>query len=141
MKTEIKPHLIKRIVLGKNKPSPFLRFICCFSMIWDVLLALYMLATAVIILIRGPQFPANSILQDFTAKFCFSYAILHGVSLLAAILLYRQKKIGFWLYLLSNVALVVSTFIFLKTLKADYIQITFTLFMIGLFGTQWKKLS
>jgi len=141
MEINNKLSLAKRIILGKNKPSAFLRFLCWFSIIWDVLLALYMLATAVVILIRGAQFRENSMLQDFTTKFCFTYAILHGVSLLAAILLYRQKKFGFWLYLISNVGLVVSTFIFLDTLKADYVQITFTLVMIGLFGSQWRKLS
>lgn len=141
METEIKPSLVKRIILGKNKPSAFLRFLCWFTLIWDALLVLYMLATAAIILIRGSQFSENSILQDFTIQFCFTYAALHGLSLFAAILIYRQKKFGFWLYLLSNVALVVSTFIFLETLQADYIQITFTLVMIGLFGTQWKRLS
>lgn len=141
METEIKPSLVKRIILGKNKPSAFLRFLCWFTLIWDALLVLYMLATAAIILIRGSQFSENSILQDFTTQFCFTYAALHGLSLFAAILIYRQKKFGFWLYLLSNVALVVSTFIFLETLQADYIQITFTLVMIGLFGTQWKRLS
>lgn len=141
MEINSKPSLAKRIILGKNKPSAFLRFLCWFSIIWDVLLALYMLATAVVILIGGAQFGENSMLQDFTTKFCFTYAILHGVSLLAGILLYRQKKFGFWLYLISNVGLVVSTFIFLDTLKADYVQITFTLIMIGLFGSQWRKLS
>ena len=141
METEIKPSLIKRIVLGKNKPSAFLRFLCWFTFIWDILLILYMLATAAIILIRGSKFSEDSVLNDFTTQFCFVYAALHGISLLAAILLYRQKKFGFWLYLLSNVALVVSTFLFLETLKADYIQITFTLVMIGLFATQWKRLS
>ena len=141
METEIKSSLIKRIVLGKNKPSSFLRFLCWFTLIWDSLLILYMLATGIIILIRGSQFSEDSVLQDFTTQFCFTYAALHGFSLLAAILLYRQRKFGFWLYLVSNVVLVVSTFLFLETLKADYIQITFTLVMIGLFGTQWKRLS
>ena len=141
METESKPSIIKRIILGKHKPSAFLRFLCWFTLIWDLLLILYMMATAIIILIRESTFSEDSVLQGFTTQFCFTYAVLHGFSLLSAILLYRQKKIGFWLYLASNMTLVVSTFLFLETLKADYIQIAFTLVMIGLFATQWKKLS
>ncbi len=141
MEGAIKPSLIKRIILGKNKPSPFLRFLCWFTLIWDLLLILYLMATAAVILISESEFSKDSVLQDFTTQFCFTYAGLHGVSLLSAILLYRQKKSGFWLYLVTNVALVVSTFVFLETLKADYIQITFTLVMIGLFASQWRKLD
>jgi hypothetical protein len=91
--------------------------------------------------IRGTRFSEDSVLSDFMTLFFFVFGALNGVSLLASFLLYRQKKFGFWLYLLSNVALIVSTFLLLETLQADYIPISFTFVLIGLFGTQWRRLS
>lgn len=140
MEKVIDLQFVKNIILGKNKPKPLLRFLCWATLIWDVFMAGYMLATAVVILIRGSEFTEKTVLQDFTAKFCFTYAILHILSLISAILLYRQKKIGFWLYSISNIGLVISTFVYLQELKADYIQIGATAIMIGLFATQWNKL-
>ena len=131
----------KRIVLGKNKPTPILRFICWFTIIWDLLIMLYMLGSGLFILVSGGNIWENSLLKGFSQNFCFFYAALHGGSLLSAILMYRLKKSGFILYSISNITMVVSTYIFIETLRADYFQIGFTLLMIGLFATQLKKLS
>ncbi len=141
METKKVASVTKRIVLGKNKPTPILRFLCWFTIIWDIAIGIYMGATGVIFMIRGENFSENSMLKDFTQNFCFTYAALHGVSFLAAILMYRLKRNGFILYSIVNIGMVVSTFIFVESLRADYVQIAFTLIMIGLFATQLKKLS
>ena len=62
-------------------------------------------------------------------------------SLISAILLYRLKKTGFYLYLLSNLVLVILPYFYLKSLTNELIPIIYTLTMIGLWATQFKKLQ
>ena len=141
METKKVTKVAKRVVLGKNKPTLILRFLCWFTMIWSTIIGLYMLVNGLLISINGNSFSEESMLSDFTKEFCFTYAILHGFSVLSAILMYRLKRNGFILYSIANIGVVVSTFIFIESLRADYFQIGFTLLMIGLFATQLKKMS
>lgn len=141
METKKVAKIAKKVVLGKNKPTPILRLLCWFTLIWDALVGLYMVTNGLLVSINGNSFSEESMLSDFTQQFSFTYAILHGVSLFSAILMYRLKKNGFILYCVANIAMVVSTFIFVETLQASYIQISFTLVMIGLFATQLRKMS
>jgi hypothetical protein len=141
METKKIASFTKRIILGKHKPTPILRFLCWLSIIWDTAIGIYMTATGVLFMIRGNNFSENYFLEDFTQNFCFTYAALHGVSLLGTILMYRVKKSGFWLYSIGNIALAVSAFVFVESLEIDYLYVSFTLIMIGLFATQLKKMS
>lgn len=141
METKKVTKLAKQVILGKNKPTPILRFLCWFTLIWDSLLALYFGGSGLVFLLSQESFSANPILKDFTKEFCFTLAGLHVVSLFSATLMYRLKRNGFFLYLFSNLAMVVLPFFYLKGYTADYIVVVFTLTLIALFASQYKKLS
>ena len=141
METKKASGIAKRLILGKNKPSLILRILCWFSIIWDTILGIYFSGSGLVIMMSGIGFTENPILKDFTKEFCFSYASLHLLSLCAAILLYRQKKSGFYLYVITNLILMVIPFFYLENYSADYVVVIFTLLLIGLFASQFKKLS
>ncbi|MEN8928557.1 MAG: hypothetical protein ABF242_06155 [Flavobacteriales bacterium] len=132
--------LAKKIILGKEKPAPILRFLCWFTIIWDSLIALWMAGSGVLITIKKETFLENEILKDFTSEFCFVFAFLHAISLLSTILMYRKKRIGFSLYVISNIAMLVALFIYIENFRSDYLTVTFTLVLIGLFATRLKKM-
>ena len=133
--------IAKNILLGKNKPSAILRFLCWFTLIWDGLLLLYFFSSAIVFWVSDISFSDNPLLEGFTKEFCFTLGVIHSVSFLSAALMYRLKKTGFYLYVIANISLVVAPFIYLNSIKADYIVVVFTLIMIGLFISQFKKLS
>jgi len=131
--------LAKRIILGKNKPTPLLLFLCWFTIIWSVICAFFMFAFGAFELIK-PSENAIAGIENFTPKFSFIYGSLHLISLLSAILMYRLKKIGFFLYFFSNIAMVVLPTFYLKE-KVNYFLVAITLVLIGLFASQIKKMS
>lgn len=141
METKKATKLAKRVILGKNKPTPVLRFLCWLTLIWDALLALYFGGSGLVFLLSQGSFSTNPILKDFTKEFCFTLAGLHLVSLFSAALMYRLKRNGFFLYLFSNLAMVILPFFYLKGYTADYVVVVFSLILIGLFASQYKKLN
>ena len=133
--------IVKKIILGENKPTPILRFLCWFTIVWDTIILLYMVVSGLIFMIKIGDFSNNELLKDFNQEFCFTYAFVHGISLLSAILMYRMKRIGFFIYTATNIAMLVVLFIYIDGFRSDYLIVTFTLFMIGLFATRLKKMS
>lgn len=133
--------IAKHVLLGKNKPTPILRFLCWFTLIWDGFLLLYFFGSGMIFWITGVTFSENPLLQGFTKEYCFTLGVIHSLSFLAAAMMYRLQKNGFYLYSIANISLVVAPFFYLSSIKVDYIVVVFTLVMIGLFASQLKKLS
>ena len=141
--TKIKPavRLTKRIVLGKHQPPKILRFLCWFTIIWSSIIAIFMLVTGVFTASHQSIVDGNELLQQFPKEFKYLYGFTHLISVLSAILMYRLNKTGFYLYCISNIAVTVYPFIYLSSAGASYVQIAFTLIMIGLFATQVKKMN
>lgn len=132
---------VKKIILGKNKPAPILRFLCWFTIIWDILITVYMAGSGLVFLMESQSFSNNELLKDFNQEFCFTYAFIHGISLLSAILMYRMKRIGFFVYAIANSAMLITLFMYVERFRSDYITVTFSLIMIGLFATRAKKMT
>jgi len=141
METNKTTKIAKRIILGKHKPAPILRFLCWFTLVWDTIIALYMAGSGVVFMIKNIDFSSHSILKDFNQEFCFTYAFLHAVSLFSAILMYRMKRLGFFIYTGANIAMLVTLFVYLEGFRSDYLIVAFTLLMIGLFATRLKKMN
>jgi EamA domain-containing membrane protein RarD len=133
--------LAKKIILGNNKPAPILRFLCWFTLVWDSIIAIWMTGSGFFFMIKKENFSNNDLLKDFNQEFCFTYAFIHGISLLSAILMYRMKRIGFFIYAAANIAMLVTLFIYIDNFRSDYLIVTFTLLMIGLFATRLKKMN
>lgn len=133
--------LAKRIVLGKEKPPVVLRVLSWFTIIWSSLIAIFMIASGLYAYLESDFLAQNSALADFTPKFCFSYATLHGLSLFSGILTYRKKLSGLYLYIITNVSMVILPFVLLNNQQFDIVPVAFTLIMIGLYFTQIKKME
>lgn len=133
--------LAKRIILGKEKPPVILRVLSWFTIIWGVLVAIFMVGAGIYAYIESDFLSHTNGLADFTPKFCFSYATLHGLSIFSGILTYRKKLSGFYLYIISNVLMVVLPFVLLNNAQFELIPVAFTLIMVGLYSTQYKKMK
>jgi hypothetical protein len=138
--------LAKRIILGKQKPPVVLRSLSWFTIGWSTLIGLFMVLAGVYAYIENADLTKIDALNDFTAKFCFSYAILHGLSIFSGILTYRKKRSGFYLYCISNISMVILPYIllnvsFLEDSQSTLIPIVFTVIMIALYLTQIKKME
>ena len=140
METKKTAAIAKNIILGKHKPAPILRLLCWFTIIWDTVISVWMLGSGLLFIVKNEGFTNNDLLKDFNQEFCFTYAFIHGVSLLSAILMYRMKRIGFFIYTASNIAMLVTLFIYIERFRSDYLIVTFTLLMIGLFATRLKRM-
>ena len=132
--------LVKRIVLGKNKPPSLLRFLCWFTILWSTLCALFMFGIGGYELITKTETNSIDLIKNFTTKFYFYYGSLHIISIGSAILMYRLKKIGVYLYTLSNIGMIVLPYFYLGE-KTNYLLVGITLILIGLFLSQWKKFN
>ena len=133
--------LAKRILLGKEKPPVILRTLSWFTIIWSSLIAVFMIGAGLYAYLESDFLAQNSELADFTPKFCFSYAALHGLSLISGILTYRRKLAGLYLYIVSNILMIILPFVLLNNAQFELIPVAFTLILVGLFLTQVKKME
>lgn len=133
--------LAKRIILGKQKPPVVLRVLSWFTIIWSFLIAVFMAGAGLYAYLESDFLSQTNGLADFTPKFCFSYATLHGLSLFSGILTYRKKLSGFYLYVITNVLMVILPFVLLNNAQFELIPVVFTLIMIGLYFTQYNKMG
>ena len=141
METKKTVKIVKYLILGKHKPTPILRVLCWFTIIWDTLIAVYMAGSGLLFLMESQSFSNNELLKDFNQEFCFTYSFIHGISLISAILMYRMKRTGFFIYVTANIAMLITLFIYIERFRSDYITVSFTLIMIGLFATRLKKMT
>ena len=140
MDTKETAKLAKKIILGKEKPAPILRFLCWFTIIWDSLIGIWMAGSGLVFMIKKEPFTNNDLLKDFNQEFCFTYASIHLISLFSAVLMYRKKRNGFFIYAAANIAMPVTLFIYVEGFRSDYLIVVFTILMIGLFATRLKKM-
>ena len=139
--------LLKRIVLGKKKPSRFLRILCWFNMGWSSLMIIYY---SIVGLLIKTAFIHDNVLSTIGGKYFFVYALLHAFALLGTILIWRLKKIGFYIFSISTI---IMPFLYLamtwnletelsdKTSKFEWIVLLFSITTIALFAINWKSLN
>jgi len=139
--------ILKRIILGKNKPPHFLRLLCWLYLGWSLLMVLYYGAVALLIRSSAIQ---DLALEAIGAKYFFVYGCLHALAFIGVIFMWRLKKIGFYLF---SAPTFVMPFLHLlmswswkeglseKSNKIELIIFLFSIISIGLFAVNWKSLN
>ncbi len=133
--------LLKRIILGKTPPPKFIKSLTIFTIIWSSILGLLFGLLGIYAWIDKEYLQETIQFNDFTPKFCFSYALLHALSIIGAVLIYRLKRNGFYLYTIANICMVILPFFMLNNYEITLIHAGFTVIMILLYLTQLKKLE
>ena len=93
--------LLKRIIFGKKKPPLFLRVVSIVAIVWS-LLTIVSLLSILALIIFSSDVAVVADLKAIDIKFYISYVGLHLVTILAVILMWRQKIFGYYLFVLTN---------------------------------------
>ena len=139
--------LLKRIILGKNKPPLFLRILTWFYLGWSLLMTLYYGAVGLLISASAIH---DTTIESIGGKYFFVYAFLHALAFIGAVLMWRLKKIGFYVF---SIPTFIMPFLHLlmtwnwteslseKSNKIELIILLFAIISIGLFAINWKSLN
>lgn len=131
--------LLKRVVLGKQAPPMFLKILCWTFIGWSLLMILGFVFIALSSSMLD-AFEGTSIQADiFTTKYLFTYAILHGVSLLGVILMYRRRLTGWYIFTVANLLMPFWTYLINRKLIFDWTVFIFSLIAIALFALNWNQ--
>ena len=139
--------LLKRIILGKNKPPIFLRTLCWFFLGWSLLMIIYY--GAVGLLIRTSAIH-EAAFKEIGAKYFFIYTCLHALAFIGVVLMWRLKKIGFYIFSIPTFILpflhLLMTWNWRESLseksnKIELVIFLFSIISIGLFAVNWKSLN
>ncbi|CAG5083612.1 hypothetical protein [Parvicella tangerina] len=134
--------LLKRIVLGKQKPPMFLKILCFFFIGWDLLMTIFFAFIPIVGSMFGDIFEGTSLSsQDF-----YVYVLLHLISLVGVILMYRRFLVGFYMFSASNLAMAIWFFINGDAMNGEdpssiswWTILAFALISILLFLLNWNK--
>lgn len=139
--------LLKRMVLGKQKPPMLLRVFSWSFLAWDLLMIIGFVFIALTGSIAG-LFDGNKGLGALSPKDFYVYALLHAISLLGVILMYRRKVFGFYIFSVANIGM---AFWFFSNGSATTTNgdaaiswwwvLTFSLVAILLFALNWNKFT
>lgn len=133
--------LAKRLLLGKQKPNKFMILLTWFSIGWSTLCCIFFLLAGIYALIDYNQLKSMDAFKDFTPKYCFLIATLHGLTILSVLIMYRMKSLGFYIYTSISIVMLMMPFFLLNITKFSFLPFIFTFVMIGLYATQLKKMS
>jgi len=131
--------LLKRIILGKKKPPMFLRVLCFINLGWG---ALMIIGFGIVTLLLGLSMLDESEVAPMDTKYFMVYTCLHIVAFVGVILMWRMKKLGFYLFSISTIIMPFLLFIMKHEWDKDFqIILPFSLLAIGLFAINWKSLN
>lgn len=133
--------LIKRIILGKEKPPIIIRALAWFTMVWSFILAAMSGLLAVYSLLHADRMDKAGDIKGLGFDFFISYTILHLLALFSGILLYRRKKSGFYLFAVCSILISVLPYTMISGVGFEPLMLVFGLVFLGLWATQLKKLS
>ncbi len=134
--------LLRRIVLGKEKPPFFLRILSLLFIGWDLVMTIVfafipLVGTLFVDIFEG---------SELTAKDFYVYVVLHIISLVGVILMYRRRLFGFYLFAGSNIGMAIWFFINGDAMDGTdsgsiswWWVLTFSLVSILLFMLNWNK--
>lgn len=139
--------LLKRLILGKNKPPMFLRILCWFYLGWSLLMIIYYGSVG---LLLSSSAIHNAAFEAIGGKYFFVYTCLHALAFIGVVFMWRLKKISFYIY---SIPTFVMPFLYLlmtwnwreslseKLNKIELVIFLFSIISIGLFAVNWKSLS
>tara|TARA_B110000285_G_scaffold188168_1_gene214253 strand:- start:192 stop:749 length:558 start_codon:yes stop_codon:yes gene_type:complete len=139
--------LLKRLILGKNKPPIFLRMLCWFYLGWSLLMIIYYGTVGLLISTSAIH---NTVFEAIGGKYFFVYTCLHALAFIGVVFIWRLKKISFYIY---SIPTFVMPFLYLlmtwsckenlseKLNKIELVIFLFSIISIGLFAVNWKSLN
>lgn len=140
--------LLKRVLLGKQKPPMLLRVLSWIFLFWDLLMIIVFVFIALTGSIAGLFEGDTGLGTDLTPKDFYVYALLHGISLVGVILLYRRKLTGFYIFAVANIGMAVWFFVNGDATSGSndaaiswWWVLTFSLVSILLFAMNWNKFT
>lgn len=135
--------LLKRLILGKKKPPFFLRMMCVINFVWSSLMVLYYSIVAFVISFEGNVLNGGYFddLKSMGSKVFMVLVVLHLIALFGAILMYRQKRLGFYIY--SFAEILMPLYMLSVNISNNDFLIMFASsgIMIGLFALNYKTLG
>lgn len=139
--------LLKRIILGKNKPSMFLRMLCWFYLGWSLLMIIYYGSVGLLISTSAIH---DTVFETIGGKYFFVYSCFHALAFIGVVFMWRLKKIGFYIFSIPTFFM---PFLYLlmtwnwreglseKSNKIELVIFLFSIISIGLFAFNWKSLN
>jgi uncharacterized membrane protein len=127
---------IGKLILGKEQPPLLLKWTCYFFLAWDALMIVFYLFIGI-----GKSLMKMSAKYQDMQNFGYMYALLHVVSLIGVVLLWRKKLTGFYIFTVANLGMLALIFVFKRSVLItswEIIAILFTIFAIGLFALNWN---
>jgi len=126
----------KRIALGENSPSKYLRFLCWLNLGWSFLMILCMIFF-VLLSATEIRFQTKGILLQFiqemnTLPFII-WACFHGVIILSIVLIWRKKMVGLFLYCIGSIAPPIYLFFLNVPVSELYYMLSLSVICIALF--------
>jgi hypothetical protein len=130
--------LLKRMALGKKTPPMFLKIVCYIFLAWDFLMILFFTLAGVFKSVLGLMQTETMSGPEITSKYLFTYALLHGVSLLGVLFAWRKKVIGFYIFAVANILMPFWYFFITKDFQFETKAFIFSLIAISLFAVNWR---
>lgn len=131
--------LLKRMVLGKQKPPKLLLVFCLFFLGWDLLMiiafAFIGLGGSIMDVFDG----SAGAKDDLTPRYFYTYAFLHIVSLVGGILMYRRRLTGFYIFAGVNLIMPFWASIITRTWNFEIWWLVYSVIAIALFALNWNK--
>jgi uncharacterized membrane protein len=127
---------IGKLILGKQQPSFLLKWTCYFFLAWDTLMIIFYLFIGI-----GKSLMKMSDKYQDMQNFGYVYSLLHVISLIGVILLWRKKLTGFYIFTVANLGMLAFIFVFKRTVLIsswEIIAIIFTFCAIGIFALNWN---
>jgi hypothetical protein len=131
--------LLKRVALGKQAPPMFLKVLCWIFLAWDLLMIIAYVFIGISGSILDVFDSSAGEVDELTPKYFFTYALLHAISLLGVILMYRRRLTGFYLFLAANLAMPFWVYIITRHWKFELWIFLFSVVSIALFAINWNK--
>jgi hypothetical protein len=133
--------LVKRIVLGKNRPSIYLRVLCWIFLTWSLIMALGNLFIFTMNMVTGQTSSIESAssngystMGELPTQYFISYSFVHLVAIIGVVLMYRKKVFGFYIFALATLLMPFWSFFYTKVFEFNLYITLFSIISVVLFA-------
>lgn len=132
--------LLKRLVLGKKEPPMFLKILSWGFLGWSLLMIIGFLFIGLSGSLLNAFDGTRNEVCELTPKYFFTYALVHAVSILGVVLMYRRRLTGLYVFAIANLVMPFWSFIITRCFdKFEWWILIFSLASIGLFALNWNQ--
>ncbi len=131
--------LAKRLILGTKKPPFFLNIVSWVFIGWSLLMVIFNLFVSLTYKIGNTFSSDEYIGNELWPKYFMTYSGLHLVALIGAILMYRKKLTGFYIFTVVTLLMPFWEYlIFQEKFKFEFTVLLFSVVAIVLFAVNWR---